>query len=41
MLTGYEAGLHSQAGPLDGVEGFLSVAKHQSFRRAVADVEGW
>jgi hypothetical protein len=41
MLTGYEAGLHGQAGPLDGVERFLSVAEHQSFGRAAADVEGW
>jgi len=28
-------------GALDGVEAFLSVAKHRSVRRAAADVEGW
>jgi DNA-binding transcriptional LysR family regulator len=35
---GYEAELHSPAGALDGVEAFLSVARHRSFRRAAADL---
>ena len=39
MLAGYEAELHSQAGrALDGVEAFLSVAQHRSFRRAAAEL---
>jgi hypothetical protein len=38
MLVGYEAKLHSQAGALDGVEAFLSVARHRSFRRAAAEL---
>jgi hypothetical protein len=28
-------------GALDGVESFLSVAKHERFCRAAAGVEGW
>ena len=35
---GYEAELHSPAGALDGVEAFLSVAQHRSFRRAADEL---
>jgi DNA-binding transcriptional LysR family regulator len=34
---GYEAELHSQAGALDGVEAFLSVAQHRNFRKVAAE----
>jgi DNA-binding transcriptional LysR family regulator len=37
MLMGYEAELHSQ-GALDGVEAFLSVAQHRSFRKTAAEL---
>ncbi len=37
-MTGYEAELHSQEGALDGVEAFLGVAQHRSFRRAAAEL---
>jgi DNA-binding transcriptional LysR family regulator len=36
MSMSYEAELHSQAGALDGVEAFLSVAQRRNFPKAAA-----